>query len=329
MLLHSDGFDSHANGGTLADGGAAWGAQVGVAITASVGKFGGKALRLAATTVGSAAFAVASAVNPAFAFWVKAATRSNPVPLLADSAGALLTLNVDGSLVVADGAGTTRITLPAGSVPDATWVWVEVSYRSGGVNSSINGVPIGSPYVGAYTVPDVAALKLLNSTGTGIGQIDVDDFIVWDDQGSFFNTYGLSPRRIQLLRPNGPGTSSAWVPAGPTNWESVDAPDWAGGAGVTATVAGQKDRYAFTDLASVPGAIDAVVLKTRQQNVGSDPATLTHVSGNGVTEVSGAAQTISTVAPGVLETAFYRDPSGAAWTPSTVNGNEFGEQLGI
>lgn len=331
MLIHSDGFDSHATGAaTLADGDALWGAQVGVSINATGGRFGGKSLRLVATTAGYLTFNASAGTNVAFAGWFKVGTISNDLPLIWSNSQNLVLLKVDRSVQVRDGGGTQRTVAPAGSVPVDTFVWLEVSYRPGGININVNGFPVGTAYVGAYTAISLAAPRLLNSAGTGIGQVDVDDFIVWDDSGSFFNVYDLAPRRIQLMRPNADGTPVDWVPNGTTNWESVDAADWAGGAGVVATVNGTKDRYGFTSLAANPGSIDAVVVKTRVQNVGGDPATLAHVSATpGGTEVASTPQAVAEVAPSTIKSAFYRDPVGSAWTPSTVNAAEFGQTLGV
>lgn len=330
MLIHSDGFDSHETGAaTLADGDARWGAQSGVEIDATGGRFGGKSLHLDSATAGYLTFDGDTADNPAIAAYFKVGTISNDLPLVWADSQNLVLLKVDRSIEVRDGGGVLRTTAPAGSLPVDTYAWIEVSYRAGGVYINVNGASVGTPHVGAYTAVDLAAARLINSAGTGIGAVDVDDFIVWDDSGSYFNSFGLAPRRIQLMRPNANGTPVDWTPNGPTNYQSVDATDWDGGAGVTASANGTKDRYAFTDLTATPGSVDAVVVKTRVQNTGGSPATLTHVSGNGLAEASGSAQAVPELAPGTLRTAFYRDPSGAAWTPSTVNANEFGQTLGV
>lgn len=330
MLLHSDGFDSHATGATtLADGDSKWGAQSNVEVDATGGRFGGKALFLAGGDAGYLEFVATGAMNIAFAGWFKAAARTADVPLVADDGGALVVLAVDGSVEAYDGGGNLRVTSAAGLVADDTWAWIEVSYRSDGVYMNINGASVGTPYVGAYTAPNEDDLRLLDSPGTNVGDVFVDDFLVWDSAGSYFNTYGLAPRRIQSVNPNANGTTVQWTPNGATNWQSVSAADWSGGAGVYATVNGLKDRYGFGDLPVNPGSIDAVVLKTRVENTGGDPATITHISASGVTETSAAPQTAPIGAPETLSSVFYRDPAGAPWTPSTVNAAEFGQVLGV
>lgn len=332
-LLMLDGFDTHAAAATLANGDSHWGAQSGVAVTAAGGKFGGNSLRLAAAATGSAAINPGTVNNNvSLAGWFKIATSSNPVALWADTTGALVTRNADGSVVIKDGAGVTRYTSAAGAVADGVWTWVEVHYRASAtatIELYIQGAQQLSPYVGAFTNPSYATLKLLDSAGTGIGQIDVDDVVIFDTSNSFFNTKGIQPRRVQTLRPNAPGTLSQWAPNGPTNWESVDAADWTGGAGVVGTVNGQTDRYAFSDLSASPGSVDAVVTKARVQNVGADAATLAFVVGDGPTQRATAPQAIATLAPTVLQGVFYQDASNVNWTQTTVNSAQFGQTLGV
>jgi len=332
-LIMLDGFDTHGAAATLANGDPHWGAQTGVAVTAAGGKFGGNSLRLAAAATGSAALNPGTVTgNVSLAGWFKVATSTNPVPLWADSTGALVTRNADGSVVIKDGAGVTRFTSAANVVLDGVWTWLEVHYHgsaTAGIRVYSQGAPLLSPYVGAFTAPSWATLKLLNSTGTGIGQIDVDDVVIWDSSGSFFNADGIQPRRIQTLRPNAAGTLSQWAPNGPTNWESVDDTDWSGGAGVVGTVNGQTDRYGFTDLTATPGSVDAVVAKARVQNVGADAATLAFVTGQGATQRALTPVAIATLAPTVLQGVFYQDASNVNWTPTTVNAAEFGETLGV
>lgn len=328
MLLHSDGFDSHATGAaTLADGSPKWTGQSAVTIAAAAGKFGGQSLRLAAATAGYAELSV-TGTFVAFAGYFKVATSSNPVVLARDVTNGvdLVTRNSNGALVVRDGADNVRITSAAAAHPDGEFVWLEVSYRSDGVYLAVNGLPVGS-FVGAYTGPDFSPLRLINSAGTGIGQIDVDDLIVWDDQGSYFNTFGVPLRRITLLRPDGPGASTSWVPNGATNWQSVDDTNWSGGAGVVSTVAGQKDLYTMTDLPIAPSTINAVVVRAKAVNAGDNPAALALlVRGADGSEAAGPVTTVATGTPAVIENAFYRDSAGAAWTAGSVNAVQAGQQ---
>lgn len=326
MLLFSDGFDSHATGTpTLKDGDDLWGAQTAISIAGTAGRFNGKALTAAGNTAASIALPI-TGTNVAFAAYWKVTGGTVATTLAKADTAVLLARKTDGTLEVRDGDGTLRITTTE-AVASGDYAWIEVSYRAGGIYINIAGAPAGE-YIGAYTVPTWASFQVLDN-GTDQGAVAVDDLLVWDDQGAFFNTYALAPRRIHTLRPDADGTVVQWTPAGPTNWESVDAADWAGGAGVTAATAGLTDRYSFAPLGSLPGSIDAVVTKTRVENIGSSSANLVPVSHDGT---SGASATGTPVAPGVTKTvrgAFFRNPQGTAWTPANINSNEFGQQLTI
>lgn len=327
MLLHSDGFDSHATGAaTLADGDPAWGAQTGVSITAASGKFSGKSLRLAAAAAGGIAFS-APGVNVGIGAYFNVATSSNPLTLIRDLGNSqnLLVRSADGTLTVRDGAGTVRVTSDPAASADGSYNWVEVHWKSDGVYLYVDGLIVDS-YLGAYTSPDFSDLRLLDSAGTGIGQVDVDDLVVWDDQGSYMNSFPLGPRRIQLHRPTAAGASTQWTPASGANWQAVDDTDWSGGVGVTAETASLKDLYELSDLTVNPATINAVVVRTKVQNTGDNPAQLQHVlRGSDGSEVNGTLQAVPTLAPTVLKSAFYRDTNGAPWTPATVNALQAGQ----
>lgn len=326
MLLHSDGFDSHATGSaTLSAGDPNWAAQSGVTIQAADGRFGGKSLRLPSGTAGYADFVVVGTYL-AFAGWFNVRGLASAATLLSDSTGPLVQVQTGGSVVVKDGAGTTRATAAAGTIVAGTYAWVEVSYRNGSIVLNKAGLPVAS-YTGSYTAPNYSDLTLLGNSSRA-SAIDVDDFIVWDDQGSYFNTFGLRPRRIQLVNPTADGPTTDWTPLGASNWGSVSANSWAGADGVEATLSGQTDLYDFGDLPVAPGAVDAVTVKVRGVNNGSDPATLALLSGNGSVTSTGAAQTLPT-SDATLRETFYRDPNGAAWSKSTVGSNYFGMRLGL
>lgn len=326
MLLFSDGFDSHATGTpTLKDGDDMWGAQVGVSISSPNGRFGGKALTAAGNTAASIALPI-TGTNVAFAAYWKVTGGTVATTLAKADSAVLLARKTDGTLEVRDGAGTLRITTTE-VVASGDYAWIEVSYRAGGIYINIAGAPAGE-YIGAYTAPTWASFQVLDN-GTDQGAVAVDDLLVWDDQGAYFNTYALAPRRIHLLRPDGDGTLNQWTPAGATNWQSVDAVDWTGGAGVTAATAGQVDRYSFTPLGSLPGSIDAVVTKTRAENIGSSTANIVPVSNDGTANTAAAAVPVPVAATKTVRGQFFRNPQGTAWTPATVNSNEFGQQLSI
>lgn len=323
-LQHSDGFDSHATGSpTLSDGDPGWTSQLAVTIQATGGKFSGKCLRAPTAVTSYAAFSN-TGTYPAFAGYFKTGTwpGSGTMNILQSAAAvAYVTVNQAGDVVVKDGAGTTRITALA-LLPAGVYKWLEVSYRNGSIVLSNDGVTVGT-YTGAYTAL-ATTLRLANG-GAGLPDLDVDDFLSWDNSGSYFNTYGLTPRRIQTLRPTANGDVNAWAPLGASNWQSVDATSWVGGAGVVSTSNGQEDLYAFEDLVYIPAEINAVVIKTRAVNNGVGVASMQHVARNlADVEALGTSTVVPmTVAP--LRSVMYRDPANVAWTGTEVNNAQFGQ----
>lgn len=337
-LSLTDGFDSYAPGLASATGGiladtSAWIDSTAATIQATTGRFGGNSLRFPAATVSNVRFK-ADGNFPAFAFWFKASAamgRDTAILNFGVTSGTpgSLTLSSSGVVTIRDGAGNLRITTPPGSITTTgDWQWLELSFRNGSIVMSVNAIPVGT-YTGAYTAPVLNNITLCSViVASGAPDMWVDDLVVWNGDGSFFNTYGIAPRRIQLAQTDANGTPVQWTPASGTNWAAVKSADWVGGVGVTAATSGLKDRYSFTDLAATPGAIDAVVVKTQVVNTGGDPATLAHVASTGAAEVSSTPQTVP-LTKGVLRSAFYRDANGVAWTAATVNAAEFGQTLGI
>lgn len=325
-LLHSDGFDSHGSGSvTLADGDSSWGAQTGVTVASGEGRYGGKALKLPADTAGSLAVVVSpGGTSLAVAAHLKAATSSNTQELLSDTAGPLLERTFSGALRVRDGAGVERISVAA-ALPDDTWRWVEVVYGVNLIELWVDGEQL-STYAGSYTTPSWATLAVFGGGGAGDGAVWVDDLLVWDDSGSYFNTFGLLPRRIQLLETDAAGSYTDWTPLGSDpNWESVKSNDWTGGDGVQATEENERDSYVFTGLSAAPGLIDAVVLKARVESTGGDPAGVQFL---GVLGVDSTSATIPVpVSPAVVKAALYTDSNAVGWTSNTVQEAEFGLNL--
>lgn len=328
MLQHSDGFDSHLTGAaTLSDGDPGWLAQAGVTITATGGKFGGKSLQRAAAVAGYARFENPGA-EKAFAAYVKFGTFGGAaqadVLRMGPAGQRLLTVDNTGVIRVYDGGGTARITTAAGAYVASAYPWIEVDFRTSEINLFVNGLPLGS-YTGAYTSIG-STFEWLGAAPANTPATDLDDAIAWDASGSYFNGMPVTPRRIFLQRPSADGDVIQWTPTSGTNWQAVDDTDWSGGVGVTAEVGALKDVYQLTDLGATPASIDAVVVKTKVQNTGDNPAQLQHVVRNtdGTESVSGL-QAVPTVAPAVLKSVFYRDPAGQLWTTTLVNALQAGQ----
>lgn len=327
MLQLLDGFDTHLTGAaTLSDGDPQWLAQSGVTIDANDGKFGGKSLQRAAAVAGYARFNN-TGTERGFGAYVKFGTFGGAaeadVLRMAPAGQRLVTVNQAGDVKVYDGGGNLRITASA-AYSAAAYPWIEVHYLSGSIVLLINGAS-GGTFTGAYTSIGTA-FEWLGAAPANTPVTDLDDVVSWDEQGSFVNGFPLGPRRIYALNPTADGATVQWTPASGANHAAVTDTDWSGGVGVTAETAGLKDLYALADLPNSPATINAVVVKTKVQNTGDNPAQLAHtIRGSDGTEASSSLQTVPTSAPAVLKSVFYRDPANAPWTATTVNGLQAGQ----
>lgn len=336
MILLSDGFDSYFPGsletGDSLDSGNPGFTDYGEFLTIGTasGRFGGQSLQRASGDGGHLPFSWGTGQR-ALAFWFKFSGGSAASPILSQPAGALLLANNGTTLIVKDGAGTTRITAAA-ALTSATYAWIELSYQTNYIELRVGNVVVGS-YTGSYTDPG-ADVALGFETGSGTDSAwDIDDLIVWDNT-STFNTFGLAPRRIQLLNPDAAGDSAAWTPNGPTNWESQVGTGWLTGsgnaAGVQSVSSGQKDLYSLSNLTLNPASIDAVTFRTAAYNSGGTAATLAFsLKNSGGTEATSDYQPVDETDLKPLEAVYYLGPSGAAWTAAEVNGLQAGITSGV
>lgn len=336
MILLSDGFDSYYPGDLndnddLTTGNPAFtGYGEGLTIGTATGRFGGQSLRRNSNTNGWAPFTWGTG-HRAAAFWFKygaAPSVATPVLTQADLAHDTLTVSTAGNLVVVDGAGTTRITA---ALPAATYAWIELSFQASYIELRSNNVVIGS-YTGSYTDPGADMQLGKPSANAGHATIDFDDVLVWDDTTANFATFGLAPRRIQLVQPDGAGASADWAPNAATNWESMVGTGWTvgNGAGVQSVASGNKDLYTLGALAMNPSAIDAITVRTSATNAGATSATIAmSLRSVSSVEATGTPFAVNESGFACIGDTFYKDPSAASWTAAAVNGLQAGLTSGV
>lgn len=162
------------------------------------------------------------------------------------------------------------------------------------------------------------------------GSITIDDVIIWDDEGTGMTTFPLGLRMIQTLRPSGAGSSTQWSPVAVSlNYDAVDDVGSDGDAGYVASSApGQKDLYAFSNLASPITSVTAAVVSTMMKNgLSGDRVLHTRVKSSS-SAVNGSSYRPSAASYVLRQEAFVTDPAtSAAWTGSGINAAEFGVEL--
>jgi hypothetical protein len=234
--------------------------------------------------------------------------------------------------------GTNNLlTTSSGPVASAgEWIYIETKARcndaTGFVQVLINGVEVAS-YIGD-TVATAGA-----GAGAGITMVtfgfpgnsgSTDDIYVCDTAGvGPYNDF-LGEVQVETLVPNGNGTYSQLVGSDGNsvdNYLLVDelpasAADYAGSATV-----GHRDTYTFTDPTAGVGEILAVMpcAAVTKSAAGSAPVKIVERLASGVERLSVAMET--TNLSWRNEAPKTTDPSGAAWTLSSVASTEFGVEV--
>ncbi|SAK83372.1 hypothetical protein AWB81_04202 [Caballeronia arationis] len=245
----------------------------------------------------------------------------------------IIGLNPAGKLVFYPfGSSTPAATTGSINICDGVYHWIEIqvvltSTMNGSITVIVDGVVdlhlTGIKTVSSGTPTGHVGFGDASSNGTFTVTNWVDDFIVWDNTGSSFNTFPLGPKRIYTGTPNGAGASGQFTPSAGQNY-AVAAQAYSGTGTLTATAAGQLDLYQTTGLnGATPGQIDAVVVNTYANNPGNGLRKLQGALQSKGTVVTTAAQQL-TATPTSSQTPFYADSSGAAWTTATVASMQVG-----
>jgi len=147
-----------------------------------------------------------------------------------------------------------------------------------------------------------------------------DDLIVADDQGSYFNT-GTQGAKIHRVAITGPGNYAQWTPQGDAaNWNCIKETPPAIDKYVESTTTGQKDSYEPAN-SPVVGGIAAVAVRYWAQG----GITLKRLCRSGGTDYLGSQLTM-TGAFGKTDDIMYEHPAGGAWSESSFNAIEVGQE---
>jgi len=224
---------------------------------------------------------------------------------------------------IVNSAGTT---LATGTTPIAlsTWYYLElrvvVSATVGTVELRLNGSTTAEC---SATGVNTGALSI-NTVAASGNQFHYDDMYCVDpNSGSAPTNTWLGDVRVETLLPTSNGNSTAWTGV----YTAVDE----GGAAnddtdyIYSSTPGDKETYGLSDLSVTNGTVYAVQanLTARKDDAGS--RTIAPVLRVGGTDYDGT--TTGGLAASYLDyKQLYErlDPSGAAWTVSTVNAMEAG-----
>lgn len=248
----------------------------------------------------------------------------------------VVTVNAAGKLVFypfGSASGTPNATTGSVNVCDGVFHWIEIQLV-------LNTAATGSVKIYVDGVLDLSLNNIITvvsgntptghvgfGTGSNNGTLTVtnwvDDFIVWDNTGTTYNTFPMGQKRIYTGVPNAAGSSAQYAPSAGANY-AVAAQAYSASATLTATAASQLDLYGNTGLGgATPSEIDAVVINAYANNPANGTRKLMAALQSKGTTVTGSAQQLK-AAFGTYQTPFYLDSSGAAWSSTTVAGMQIG-----
>lgn len=155
----------------------------------------------------------------------------------------------------------------------------------------------------------------------------LDDVIVWDSEGSGLISTPIGMSQIDWQPVNGPGDSAAFQRFGAaTNAQAVSERVADGDTSyVYSGTPGNVDLYNFTDLASTPSAIIAVVVNNHVRAEGAGTINVRAKAKRGSSVANGNTVEIGGMAYRNIQQAFMADPStSAAWAAAGVNAAQIG-----
>lgn len=332
-LRFCDGFDSYSTAAQLTN---KWSTGTYLAFGATAGRFGGGAMYSSGApylTVLTKTVSVPSGAKLRVGFYIKYTAGTAPTGsgsgfyVVGANSNSIVSINNSGQLTITPFGSTSAVLGSAVVVNDGNFHWVEVEYFLNGASGTaqmwIDGVSQGS-YTG-----NLGSAVTITSVTFGFGYIFsntgwLDDVVIWDDQGSSFNTFPLGPRRISTLVPNADGDLAQFTPkSGTSHYAMVN-----GGYGSTNYVSdggtGNVDLYKFPSLSYSPSSINAVVANYYGQNTGSGTTNLIPKLKTSGTTVSGSTQTLTVGNNSLIQSAFVTDAGGFAWTAAAVNAMQVG-----
>ncbi len=328
-----DGCDSYA---ATADISAKFSSVSGASLSATGGRFGAGAIAsssLPRSLTLSRGVSVPSGAKLRVAFSMKVGTGyslggvSSGFPLVSINGGHVMGITTAGQLALTIQASSTVVLTSSAIVADNAWHWVEFEYFMNGASSTtalyIDGVSQGTATANLNPAVAVTAVGFSGGYNSG-GTHYYDDIMIWDDQGTTFNSFPLGPRRISTLVPNADGDLAQFTPkTGTSHFAMVN-----GGYTSTNYVSdggtGNVDLYKFPSLAYTPTSINAVVGNYYGQNTGTGTTNLIPKLKTSGTTATGSTLTMSVGVNSLLQNAFVTDAGGTAWAASAVNAMQIG-----
>lgn len=245
----------------------------------------------------------------------------------------------DGRLQItragAIGLATSTLTLSLN-----TWYYVEckvvIANAGGTAEIHVNGVEwatfTGDTQATANATASVIMIGRDADAAPNLGadQISFDDIFICDGSGGTNNTF-LGDVQVDAIFPDGVGFYTEWdtVFGAAAHWQAVDetTPD-EDTTYIESTTVNDRDTFTYQDVGSGVTGIKGIQVVIRAKKVDASAVNIRrlHRSSGGVDSEGAdiAPSTAYTFHREILET---NPDGGAAWTPTSLNGSEFGAKI--
>lgn len=240
-------------------------------------------------------------------------------------------------------SGLTPVGTTTASFNDGAWHWMEVRYKfhaSAGIcQVYIDGVLVinfsGRTLDASLPLSAPGQFYIGGAMGTGATSVTWDDVMVWDDQGSTFNTFPIGAQRVFTQLTNGVGNVTGYTPNTGANWNNVNRKQWvqSGATFYVGATAAASDSYTLAASGAAAAGFGsaaclALVATYNQIYTGSGTTnTVTGTCRSGSTTASGPAVVASTsgvFAP--MQNIVALNPNGSIpWTQTTIDAAQIGQ----
>lgn len=210
------------------------------------------------------------------------------------------------------------------------WYYIELKVVTHDSTGTVDIVVNGSNWLSLTsqdTQPGANAYHTAVRLGLNDGAVFTryDDMYILDSTGSANNDF-LGNRKVITLDPSAAGDTTQWTPSAGSNYENVDD----GGLVDEDTTYNEtstdtdQDLYNYGNLSGDVSSVDGIQIVT-ETRVTTGQMDLSSVIKTGVTTSPGTPETVTSTSYITVNRIEEQDPdTAAAWTPSGVNGAQFG-----
>lgn len=249
----------------------------------------------------------------------------------------ILATDASGHLIAKHGGTGTVYGTSVQRFAAAAWYWIEVKLKihdtTGTIEVRVNGEVWIGPLTGLDTRNGGSGIcdRLYYTSAFFNNGLNIDDVVVIDPSTGTPNDF-IGDSRIECISPNGNGASSQWVGSdgnSTDNYALVDeVPHNSDTDYVQTNVVGDKDTYAYPDIALVSGSIHAVKMTSVARKSSAGTRKMKQVARlSGGTEEDSATEISLADSYVYYEDIRHTKPGGGAWALADVNGAEFGQKV--